>query len=104
MPDTERRARLEDLCATLGVTAPPPILLSTAQVAEWLGCSPDALDKWRTAGTGPRWIRIARTTGGRSKRDLRAIPRYRTADVEAWLREQERSGPTVPARRARRRK
>ena len=85
MPEADRRRRLAELCAHFGATLPPPALMSTLDVARWLKCSPDTLEKWRTLGTGPAWIRIGRTVGGRNKRELRTIPRYRVADVERWL-------------------
>lgn len=88
LADEPRRDLLRRLCVHFGATLPPPGLLSTAQVAAQLGQSCDTLEKWRTAGTGPRWIRIVRTTGGRSRRELRALPRYRTVDVEAWIEAQ----------------
>ena len=85
MPEADRRRRLAELCTHFGATLPPPALMSTLDVARWLKCSPDTLEKWRTLGTGPAWIRIGRTVGGRNKRELRTIPRYRVADVERWL-------------------
>ena len=51
-------------------------LATTAQVAEYLGRSPQTLRWWRSTGQGP-------TYSGRY-----AGVRYRWADVDAWLEAQ----------------
>lgn len=100
----ERRRILLGLCERYGVATPPPALLSTAAAADMIGVGVDTLEKWRSAQCGPPWIRIDRLRYGRGPRDaLRAIPRYRLADVTAWLESQRVTPtPTVPRRRGRR--
>ena len=51
----------------------PDELLSTKQLAEWLGQSTAAIESWRSSGEGPPYIRIVKTV------------RYRRGDVQAWL-------------------
>lgn len=50
------------------------VYLTSAEVAEWLRVSQSALCRWRRDGHGPRvtWL-------------SEGCPRYRYADVEAWL-------------------
>ena len=68
-------------------------MLSTAEVAELIGVSPDTVEKWRAAGTGPPWHNFAplgkgsgtRHGLGRTRARLRDLPRYRRSDVEAWI-------------------
>jgi predicted DNA-binding transcriptional regulator AlpA len=48
-------------------------LLSTADVADFLGVSASALNKWRLTGSGPRFIRL----GSRIA--------YRPAEVDAFI-------------------
>ena len=58
-------------------TAPtllPSPLLTTPQVADWLGLRPQTLDRWRMNGEGPPFLSI----------NGRAV-RYRKADVDAYL-------------------
>jgi predicted DNA-binding transcriptional regulator AlpA len=52
----------------------PDELLSTAALANWLGCSPQFLEIARSRGFGPRWCRLS------SRR-----VRYMRSDVLAWL-------------------
>lgn len=60
-------------------------LLSTEEVAEFLGRPPRTLRQWRYLGEGPRYLKVGATV------------RYRARDVEAWLKAQEQE----PAARAR---
>jgi excisionase family DNA binding protein len=55
-------------------------LLSPDEVAVFLGIPVKTLYQWRYKGVGPRGLRIGRHV------------RYRSADVEAWLREVEEKG------------
>ncbi len=48
-------------------------LLGTAEVAELLGVTPEALRVWRHRGEGPRAFKYARRV------------MYRAEDVERWL-------------------
>jgi excisionase family DNA binding protein len=49
------------------------ILLSSEETARLLRVSPKTLERWRSEGTGPRFVRVGRK------------PLYRTAAVAAWL-------------------
>lgn len=49
-------------------------LLNTAQVAAWLSVSKSTLVRWRQSGEGPAVYWLAE-----------GVPRYRAADIEAWL-------------------
>jgi predicted DNA-binding transcriptional regulator AlpA len=48
-------------------------LLTTSEVATWLGVAPISLRKWRTSGAGPQFIRVC------------GAVRYRRSDVENWI-------------------
>lgn len=54
-------------------------LLSTEELADYVGKPIGTIYKWRTKGVGPRGIKVGRTT------------RYRASEVRRWLEEQERS-------------
>ena len=58
---------------------PDDELLTTEQVAEWLGCSTQFLELLRGRGTGPAFVRISPR-----------IVKYRREAVWAWLRWRER--------------
>jgi excisionase family DNA binding protein len=51
-------------------------LLSTEEVADWLGVPPTTIYNWRTRHEGPRGFRVGRWI------------RFRREDVEAWIAEQ----------------
>jgi excisionase family DNA binding protein len=53
-------------------------LLTQQQLAEELQVSLRTLVRWRQEGTGPVFIRVGRS------------PRYRRADIDAWLEPQRR--------------
>jgi excisionase family DNA binding protein len=56
--------------------------MSTVRVkdaASQLGLSASTLNKWRTQGRGPRFVKLGRTVC------------YRLSDLEAWLQDQVRS-------------
>lgn len=74
-------------------------LMSTAEVAALVGVGVDTLERWRADGYGPPWVRLgraARTIGGteqgRRAQRARTLPRYKRADVMAWI-EQQRVDP-----------
>lgn len=48
-------------------------LQTTKEVATILGTNPKTLSNWRTAGIGPRFVKIG------------SHVRYRTSDLDAWL-------------------
>lgn len=50
-------------------------LLSEAEVSELLGVTIKCLQDWRYRRCGPRYIKVGR------------LPRYRSEDIETWLRE-----------------
>lgn len=58
-------------------TAPPRALATTKDVAAYLRKTPGTIANWRSEGTGPPFIRV----GGH---DIR----YRWADIEAWIAQQ----------------
>jgi predicted DNA-binding transcriptional regulator AlpA len=57
----------------------PEALLSSEQVAAWLGLKPQTLRAWRLQGKGPRYCRLGDST--------KAPCAYRKRDVETWLQE-----------------
>lgn len=60
------------------MTTEPGQLLTEDEAAEYLRVRPRTLQRWRQLGRGPRFTRAGR----------RIL--YRLADLEAYLREQER--------------
>lgn len=61
----------------MGKLAPTDPLLSSKELATYLGVSEATVSRWRTFRRGPRYV------------DLAGIARYRRSDVEEWLREKE---------------
>ena len=61
---------------TSGVDTAPP-LLSTSEVAAFLGVPVATMYAWRNKGHGPRGIKIGRYI------------RYRQSELDDWLRRQE---------------
>lgn len=59
--------------------AAPMKLLTARQAGEQLGVSPETLERWRGAGTGPAFIRLS----GR-------YIRYRPDDLEAFIEARRR--------------
>ena len=58
-------------------------LLDTARAADHLGLSPRTLEKWRTAGGGPPFVKLGRRVA------------YRQADLDAWVASQLRTSTSV---------
>ena len=54
------------------MTADP--LLTTEQVAERIGVTPEALEHWRYRGAGPPWLKLSHK-----------VVRYRQSELERWL-------------------
>lgn len=54
-----------------------PELLTLRELAAYLGVPASTVYYWRQRRTGPRGFRVGKAL------------RYRTSDVEAWLRQQE---------------
>ncbi len=55
-------------------------LLTTSELASYLGCSPWTINEWRKLGRGPRFIRLV---------DSKQSPvRYLRSDVDAWIKSQ----------------
>ena len=52
-------------------------LLTTSQLAQFLGVPVNTVYAWRTRGLGPNGFRVGRHT------------RFRLEDVEAWLKQQQ---------------
>lgn len=55
-------------------------LFTTIEAAERIGVKPNTLERWRTFGTGPEFIKI-------NPRSLRSPIRYRESAIENWLSE-----------------
>jgi len=54
--------------------------LTTRELADRIGVSPELVKIWRKRGTGPRWMKLG---------DAQNSPvRYPIAEVERWEREQ----------------
>lgn len=64
-----------------GSARTPPPLLSTSELATFLGVPVATIYAWRQKGCGPKGIRIGRHV------------RYRKEDVDTWLRRQEDAEP-----------
>lgn len=66
-------------------TALAPALATPAEVAAFLGgeFSEKTLANWRSAGKGPKYIKLSSGRGG--------SVRYEWADVHAWLAEMRRA-------------
>jgi excisionase family DNA binding protein len=60
-----------------------PGLNSSDELASYLRVPVDTIYRWKTAGTGPRAIRVGKRTY------------YRTSDVQAWLDEHADDGAVV---------
>jgi len=56
-------------------SAASPALLRSADAAEQLAVSEATLSRWRTSGSGPRWI------------NLNGIARYRQSDLDNFIEE-----------------
>lgn len=64
-------------------------LLTRTEVAQLLGLSPKTLRNWAWRGLGPTVIYVS---------GVKHQPRYRQADVDAWLAGRARGGePTTPS-------
>jgi predicted DNA-binding transcriptional regulator AlpA len=50
-------------------------VLDEREAAQYLGLAPGTLRNWRTAGRGPRHVRLGRRVG------------YRVEDLQAWTEE-----------------
>ena len=57
----------------------PAQILTASEAARLIRVKPQTLAVWRTAGTGPRYLRLGRGDRGRVL--------YRREDVEEWLAE-----------------
>jgi len=66
-------------------------LLSTQDLARYIGVAEGTIRKWRWAGRGPVYTRL----GG-----SRGPCRYRPEDVESWLREREAGSTSEESARA----
>ena len=72
--------------STLGVGPPP--LLSTVLAAVRLGLQPCTLEKWRTTGEGPRYVKLGRSV------------RYSVEDLDAFVLQRNRVNTSENNRRA----
>ena len=66
-------------------------LMATAEAAPRTAVGVDPLDKARAAGDGPPWRKFGRTIGGSASR-ARTLPRYRRAEVLAWIEAKRQAG------------
>lgn len=55
-------------------------LLTNKQAAARIGVQPNTLERYRTFGTGPKFIKL-------NPNSLRSPIRYREEDIDAWLAE-----------------
>lgn len=60
-------------------------LVSTQDLADYLGIPPASLAQWRHKGTGPRGYRVGRHV------------KYRMSEVDAWLQAQADPEPAPAA-------
>jgi predicted DNA-binding transcriptional regulator AlpA len=60
--------------AEVGALMNPDEYMTTEEVAAWLKVAPSTVCRWRMASKGPRVTWLSPT-----------LPRYRRADVAAWL-------------------
>jgi excisionase family DNA binding protein len=58
--------------------------ITTSEAAEYLGCSPAALRRWRKTECGPRFYRAGR------------LVRYQRKDLDDWVRHHSSSGESTP--------
>jgi predicted DNA-binding transcriptional regulator AlpA len=65
------------------IIAPNDELLDETKLAARLGVTRSTLQSWRYAGKGPRYIKIGK------------FVRYRSTDVDAYLRAQTRGTMTI---------
>jgi predicted DNA-binding transcriptional regulator AlpA len=68
------QAKTTDQRATRTASGAGPALLLPQDVAEQLGVSRKALERWRCTGEGPRFVRLGHKT-----------VRYRPEDIEAFI-------------------
>lgn len=68
--------------STLTTTSP---LYTPEEAAEYLKGNQRTLERWRSAGGGPRFVKMGRAV------------RYRLADLDAWLEQQTREHTGAPA-------
>ena len=54
-------------------------LLDTDRAARYLGSNARTLERWRTEGTGPKFVKVGRRV------------HYRRATLDAWILQRERS-------------
>lgn len=60
-------------------------LMSTRELAEYLGVPRNTIYQWRHNGDGPRAIRVGRHL------------RFRRADIDEWLERNAEPGPAAPS-------
>jgi len=64
-----------------------PAMISTRELATFLRVSENLLMKWRSAGTGPPWVKVGGGTAG--------LVRYSRVDLRAYLAAQRRPAAAV---------
>jgi len=65
----------------------PERLLTTSEAAALLGLSIKTLERHRTSGAGPHYIKLGAGRSGRV--------RYRRADLDAWVAEHRRASTSA---------
>ena len=60
-------------------TASPPTLIDTDDLAKYLGNEVNTCEGWRLKGIGPSYIKVGR------------LVRYRSEDIDLWLKSQTRN-------------
>lgn len=73
---------------TLSITPLDDIrVLTSAETAKLLTVSAPVMERWRAAGTGPRFVRLSTRRIG-----------YRVADLRAWMADRAAGGEQTAAR------
>jgi len=80
---TARRARIAKPTASARPSSPTSIdltaLYTALEAAAYLRSNARTLERWRTAGTGPAFVKIGRRVA------------YRLTDLDRWVEEQRRT-------------
>jgi len=79
-PGTHHIDRRADALLAANDDGGPDDLLSTKDLAAWLGLNPQTVKLWRLRGTGPKFVKLGAQR-----------VRYRRGDVLSWLKQRTRA-------------